>query len=459
MKIACLGAGGRYFTRPIGDIALCPDLHGADIALYDIDRDRADLMAGAARRFSGEAGARLNVSVASGLAEAVEGADFVLASIGGAGSPGAHGYYHSPVHVNDCILCARHGVFQIIGDTAGPAAMAAAFRSVSIYLGICREIERRAPRAILLNHANPMAVLCRAMVKHSAVRGVIGICHGVQGGIQHAAEMLGADPADLDAVWIGTNHYYWFLRLDLRGRDMLPELLRIAGQKPPPPGRRMCYDLSRLYGHWIVYPDDSHVVEFYPFLSQVASAERLPYDMAASHHGREMMPYFLGQKTIEDLRREDQATSRQEMLREYSRELGQVKLPASATHPLLGEGTARLMADISRGRRSVHILNVPNQGAVPNLPAEAVLEVECVSDSRGVRPVCMGQAPPALEALLRRRIAWQEAVAEAAVRGDRRLALEAMMLDEGALPPDRATALLEDLLANSKGMLPQFGLG
>lgn len=40
MKIARLGAGGGYFTRPISDFALCEDLHGCEISLYDIDRDR-----------------------------------------------------------------------------------------------------------------------------------------------------------------------------------------------------------------------------------------------------------------------------------------------------------------------------------------------------------------------------------------------------------------------------------
>ena len=125
----------------------------------------------------------------------------------------------------------------------------------------------------------------------------------------------------------------------------------------------------------------------------------------------------------------------------------------------MGEGTARLIADIASGRRGVHILNVPNRGAVPNLPPEALLEVECVTDSSGVRPLYMDNAPPVLEAMLRKRIAWQELVVDAAVKGDRQLALQAMMLDEQAIPPDKSAALLDELLLNSKGMLPQFGLG
>jgi alpha-galactosidase/6-phospho-beta-glucosidase family protein len=99
---------------------------------------------------------------------------------------------------------------------------------------------------------------------------------------------------------------------------------------------------------------------------------------------------------------------------------------------------------------------VPNQGAVANLPAEAVLEVEAVTDSAGVRPIWAGEAPLALEALLRKRIAWQEIVVDAAVTGNRKLALQAMQIDEGAIPPRAADKLLRELFANNKGKLPTF---
>ena len=233
MKIACLGGGGWYFTRPLADFAVCEDLHGSEIALYDIDQERARLMARMGRRLSGEAGARLRFKTARSLAEAVDGSDFLLCSIGGAGASGASGYYESPVHLGDKLLCAQFGVPQVVGDTGGPAAMMAALRSVPIYLEICRQAEQRAPQAIMLNHANPMAVLCRAMVKYSSLPCVIGICHGVQGGIRHAAGILGVPARELETVWIGTNHYYWFTRLRHQGRDVMPEFWEQVRRQPP----------------------------------------------------------------------------------------------------------------------------------------------------------------------------------------------------------------------------------
>lgn len=455
MKVTCLGAGGYYFLEPLGFIAANARLRGSRVDLYDIDRERAEMMAGTARRFSAETGGGLDVRVSRTLAEAVDGADFVIASIGGAGSSGSLGYYYSPAHINDCIIAAKYGVPQIVGDTAGPAAMAAAFRSIPIYLDICREMERRAPKAILLNHANPMATLCRAMNKYSSVN-VVGICHGVQGGVASMAKLLGLPADELEVRWIGSNHYYWVMSARHRGKDVLPQLWRRAVKGQIDPGHRMARDLSLAHGHWILYPADDHVIEFYPFLTQMGNGRKLAYALADSHHGKMMMPFYRGEKTIKDVIAEDRRTSRRKMLADYRRHLDAAKPPQGEEALHTHESSSALIADISTGARRVHILNIPNRNSVPNLPPEAVLEVECVTDSAGVRGVYMGEAPLALEAILRKLIAWQELVVDAAVKGDRKLALQAMMIDEQAVPPDRSKAMLDELLRNSQKMLPQF---
>ena len=455
MKITCLGAGGRYFLHPLGHIAANTRLHGSRIALYDIDPERAAMMADAARRFSEEAGAGLDVRVSRTLPQAVDGADFVIASIGGAGSSGSLGYYHSPLHINDCLICAKYGVPQIVADTCGPAAMAAAFRSVPIYLNICREIEKRAPGAFLLNHANPMAVLCRAMNKYSTVRSV-GICHGVQGGIGAVGKLLGIPPVELDVRWIGTNHYYWVTSVRHRGKDLMATLWKRVSETKHPPEHQMCCDLSLAHGYWILYPSDDHAIEFYPFLAQVHGAKRLPYALADGHHGKTMMAFYRGKRTLKDLIAEDRRTPRKKMLADYKSILDAAKLPKCAESVIETESSSMLISDIATGNRRLHILNIPNRASVPNLPSEAVLEVECVTDSAGVRPLYMGEAPLALEAILRKRVAWQELVVDAAVKGDRKPALQAMMIDEQAILPTKAKAMLEELLENSRQMLPQF---
>jgi alpha-galactosidase/6-phospho-beta-glucosidase family protein len=63
-----------------------------------------------------------------------------------------------------------------------------------------------------------------------------------------------------------------------------------------------------------------------------------------------------------------------------------------------------------------------------------------------------------LKGILEKRIAWQELVVDAAVKGDENLALQALLLDEMAILPERAGQMLSELLTASKEMLPQFSV-
>jgi alpha-galactosidase len=449
-KIACLGGGSWYFARTLGDLVTARGLAGSEIALYDIDDEKCALMERHGRRLADLAGTGMRVRASATLADAVDGADFALAAIGGAGKSSGH-IYDTRVHLRDILIPARYGVHQLIGDTGGPAGMMMALRSIPAYLEVCREMERRAPRVVFFNHSNPMAVLCRAMSKYTAVN-VVGICHGVQIGIKNVARVLGVPGDELETTWVGTNHYHWFTAIRHRGRDVYPEVMRRFRAEPTPAAHRMTQRLSELHGHRIVYPDDAHALEFYPFLTQAPDEQHLPYGQRFGGHSelpadgvvREPPGGAAGQ------------TRRREQLAGLERELGEIGLPDPEASWLDGEGLGVLIAAIASGRRHVHIVNVANRGSIPNLPDYAVVEIEAVTDSTGLRPIHTGPAPVALMGLLQKRIAWQELVADAGVKGDRNLALQAMLVDEMAVVPEQAEAMLDELLESSKELLPQF---
>ena len=447
IKIACLGGGSWYFARALPDLAITSGLGGSEIVLYDIDLPKAESMAQFGARRAAQSGTGLRVRACDTLAEALDGADFAITSIGGAGAS-IRDVYRTGYHLQDILIPAKYGIYQIVGDTGGPAGMMMALRSIPIYVNVCREMERRCPRAILLNHSNPMAPLCRAMLKYTSIN-VVGICHGVQEGIIQVARALGVAPHEMDVLWVGTNHYHWFTRIVHRGQDVYDEVRRRMAVRAETPGGMMTQKLSEIYGYQIVYPHDDHIIEFYPFLTQLAQGGSLPY-------GQEPWVRF-GVDHTRELEAEPTAVEREATMLRYREELETIPLPAAMSDPLTGEGLGSLIESIALGRRQVYIVNIPNRGAVPNLPDYALLEIEGVSDSGGVRGVYMGEAPLALEALLHRRIVWQELVADAAVKGDRNLALQALLTDDMAIRPELAEAMLDELLAASKAMLPQFG--
>lgn len=449
-KIVCLGGGSLYFPRLLNDVALEEDLADTEVVLYDLDLEKIEIMAEFGRRLARSTGGALRIRATTDLADALEDADFAISSIGGSGASFTANVYESRYHSADMHISARYGIHQVIGDTCGPAGLMMGLRSIPAYIAICREMEKRCPHVILLNHSNPMAVLMRALHKYTAITS-IGICHGVQTGIVDAANLLGVPPDELECRWIGTNHYHWFTQVRHRGTDMLPELMRRTRTCKPPPHHALSSALSGVYGHRIVYPDDAHTLEFYPFCTQVARQTDLPYTLAASakEHGYDASkPLPKHTRTTPNIRRR--------FLSQFSTILADMEMPKEKDNSVTGEGVAAIIAAMATGRRTVCIANIANQGAIPNLPATAEVEVEAVTDSSGVRPVVMGEAPPLLKALLEKRFVWHELVADAAVTGDRTKALQALLVDEMAIIPEKAQAMLNELLKASRDLLPQF---
>lgn len=450
-KIVCLGAGSYYFPRALGDIAITESLAGSEVTLYDIDFEKAQLMAKLGKRLANEAGTRVKMRACKSLAEAVDGADFAISSIGGSG-PSLGGVYGTAAHSADVLIPAKYGIYQLVGDTGGPAGMMMGLRSIPIYLSICKEMEKRCPEVVVLNHSNPMAILCRAMLKYSGIRKVIGICHGVQGGIMQLAKLLDVEPEALEVTWIGTNHYYWFTRIRLAGRDVYPEVMDKARARKHPHGEVMSAKLSDIYGHRLVYQEDGHELEFYPFLAQAKDPASVPYGYAEKAVAR----YQNLDLKAAHLTAKEEAQQRKQGLKEFAQRLSQRGLPTPEPSLIRGEGIASLIAAIATGTRQVRILNLPNHGLVPNLPDYAVLEVEAVTDSQGARGIQAGEAPLSLMGLLQKRIAWQELVVEAGVKGDRNLALQALLMDEMAIRPELCEQMLDELLSASRALLPQF---
>jgi len=449
-KIVCLGGGSLYFPRAISDLLISEELAGSEIVLYDIDAEKAERMAAMGRRLDEVAGTGWTVRATVDLADAVDGADFAISSIGGSGAEITPNVYDSYFHAADVRIPAKYGIHQVVGDTCGPAGMMMGLRAIPAYMQICREMEKRCPNIILLNHSNPIAVLCRAMHKYTDLT-VIGICHGVQGGISYAASILEVPPQELECIWIGTNHYYWFTRILYKGKDMYPELMERVAKRDPQPGSILSARLSQLYRYHIVYPEDDHIVEFYPFLTQAASQDELPYGLAekAKEHGYDA-------STPPPSAEPASPEVRAQFFDNYQAILDKVELPRERDNTVTGEGIASLVSAMATGRRQTCIVNIANQGAIPNLPVTGEVEVEAVTDSRGVRGIHMGDAPLVLKGMLEKRFVWQELVADAAVHGDRNLALQALMVDEMAILPEKADAMLDELLAASKDLLPQF---
>ena len=440
-RIVIVGAGGWVFPMELTrDILAFPALATATLVLYDIDPAGAERTAAAARELIALGGLPTRVEVPERLHEALQDADFVI-TVFQVGGIEAYGI--------DIEIPLSYGIDQTVGDTFGPGGIFRGLRSVEALRVVVEAMQEVCPDALLLNYANPMAVNCWA-TERLGVR-ILGLCHSVQGTSELLARELDVPYDELTFDCAGVNHTAWFTTFRRGEEDLIPRIREVMKAR--------------------------HVDGTIPLLSRsddpYESTERVRAELMmltgyfhteSSHHASEYWAWF--RKTPELVRayidREwnylaicravDASASNDAILDEARRE--------GIRHG--GEFAAPIMDSVVTGTPRVVYANVRNGGAVENLPADACVEVACLVDGNGARPVRYGALPAACAALNQVQIAGQRLTVEAAMTGDRDLVQAAVALDPltsavQTLPNIRE--MVDRMLEAEAPWLPRFASG
>ena len=119
-------------------------------------------------------------------------------------------------------------------------------------------------------------------------------------------------------------------------------------------------------------------------------------------------------------------------------------------------GCSSVVVALSGGRPLKVIVNRPNLHQIANLPKHTVVESMAHADSGGIQPLDMGDLPPAVQNLLARHVTNQEMTIEAALTGDKEMALQVLLNDPLTRDFDDAAKMLDEMLKATKKYLPQF---
>lgn len=422
-RIAFIGAGSVVFTRNLlGDLLLYPELHGVELALHDIDAGRLESAEGMARLVARERGAAPRITAHLDRRAAIEGADYVINMV----QIGGH-----DATLLDFEIPARYGLRQTIADTLGIGGIFRALRTAPHMLALGREMAELAPRGWLLNYTNPMAMLCWMVYGGTPTSQVVGLCHSVPYTVAQLAELVGVPEHEVTFLAAGINHQAFLLRFERDGEDLYPRLdERIAGDAELQ--RRVRVALYRRFG-------------YYPTESSEHAAEYVPWFM---RHDEQLERFRI--PVGEYVRRSE------DNLDEYERAREAISRGVPMALERSNEYAATIVRAMETGEPAVIYGNVRNDGLVPGVPDGCCVEVPCVVDGTGLRPVAVPEYPPELAALNRTYANVVELTVRSVIEERPELVRIAAMLDPNAsatLTLDEIDAVCEELTAAHGGAL------
>lgn len=410
MKITVVGGGSTYTPELAFELAEPGAPRVDELVLHDVDASRLDVVAGYVRRILDARGVPVAVHATTDLDAAVAGAAFVLTQVRVGGSAG---------RVLDETIPLRHGV--IGQETTGAGGFAMALRTIPVVLDVAERMQRLAPGAFLVNFANPAGLVTEALAS-TGVRAV-GLCNIPLTFERGFAAALAA-PVEVDSF--GLNHLSWIRSVRTAGRERIGEIL--AGL---PEHGEVPRDVAQLLG---MVPNP-YLRYYYRPLAMLAAQQRARRTRA---------------EEVVDIEQAALAAFADERLTDRPEGLGR---RGGAWYCTAALGFVHA---VTRDARDRQVLNVPNAGAIPGIPDDAVVEVPCSVGAAGAEPLPQPPVPEHCLALIRTVKAYERLTVEAARSGDRDVALLALATHPLVGDVDVAGPLLDDLLAAHRPYLPRF---
>ena len=451
IRIAYIGGGSRNWARTVmTDLARCEYLTG-EIALYDIDYGAAlaNVERATALYRHPDARTTFEVMATRTAAEALTGADFVFLSI----LPGP-----MQMFANDLDIPARYGILQTVGDTTGPGGISRALRTVPTYVEYAHQIMEHCPDAWVINYTNPMTLCTSAFYAAEPEIKAFGCCHEVFG-TQHMLASLVEEhlhvPSphrrEIKTDIAGLNHFTFATAARWNGIDLFPMLRRQVEDE----------------GFWVDQTESALQLKAHG--SWFQSRSRIAFDFlrrfgalgaAGDRHLAEFVPWYLVSE--ENLHRYGVILTPSSYRMGTWRPSQGVPMPAAEEKEwtvggLRGsdeEGVLQMLALLGYEPLDTNV-NLPNMGQIPDLPRGAVVETNAQFRKNSVTPVVPKPLPGGVLSLVRRIVDVQRMTLEAAIRKDKDLAFQALLLDPLCrIPVDRAWAMFGEMLMANAAMLP-----
>ncbi len=434
LKVVTIGGGSSYTPELVeGFIKRYDELPMDELWLVDVEegREKLEIVGNLAKRMVKASGVPMKIILSLDRKEALQDADFVTTQL-------RVGQLKS--RILDERIPLEHG---IIGqETNGAGGMFKALRTIPVILDIVEDMKKLCPDAWLINFTNPAGMVTEAVLKYSNFTKVVGLCNVPVGMKKSMAKQLQVEEKDLTMEIVGLNHHFFMTNVFVQGESKMEQVLGLYE------------DLT----------DEDQVamknIMTIPWSKELIRGLKVipaPY-LSYYFFTKEQLDHQLELFKENNVRAEFVKNVEDELFALYQDETLDVK-PAQLEQrggAHYSDAACSLISSIYNDKGDVQYVNTRNNGALTNLPDDVVIEVAAKITKNGPEPIKVGKIPYAINGTIQNIKSFEQMVCEAAVTGNKDLAIAALTLNP-LVPSDKiANEVFHALLKAHESYLPQF---
>ena len=431
VKIATIGGGSSYTPELMeGFIKRYDELPIKEIWLVDVEegKDKQEIVGKMAQRMWDATPYDVKIHTTLDRKLALKDADFVTTQFR-VGQLNAR--------IKDERIPFSYGFLG--QETNGAGGMFKAFRTIPVILDIVEDMKALCPKAWLINFANPSGMVTEAIIRYGKWDKVVGLCNVPVMAKMGESETLGVPKEDLIYKFAGVNHFHWHKVANKDGEDITLDLI------------------DKLYEENSGLPKNIFDADFYK--EQLIQMKMIPCGYHRYYYrAEEMLKHGL----------EEYATvgTRAQQVKQIEHELFELyKDPELDYKPkqleerggaYYSDAACETIASIYGNKNTEIVVSTKNDGAMPDLPADCVVEVTAYIGAQGARNVAFGELPTAEKGWLQVMKAMELLTIEAAVTGDYATALQAFTINPLIQSGDTAKQVMNELFIAHERYLPRF---
>ncbi len=428
IKIATIGGGSSYTPELVeGFIRRYAELPVRELWLVDIPegQEKLNIITALAKRMVEKAGVPMEIHATLDRREAIKDAAFVTTQLR---------VGQLEARIKDERIPFAHGLYG--QETNGAGGLFKGLRTIPVIMDICKDIEELSPGAWLINFTNPAGMVTEAIQRYAHFDRIIGLCNVPIGMHKAIAEKLGRPMEEVEVTFGGLNHMVYATSVKVDGKEVIGDILK----------------------QWT----DQSVNNIAKFPWNTDFLEALGV-LPCSYHRYYYMTKEYVEKEFEKYREHN---VRAEQVKKLETELFELyKDPNLCEKPKLlerrggayySDAACNLISSIYNDKHDIQVVNTVNHGAIDNFEDDEVVEVSCVITKDGPKPVRVGALPKAVNGLVQQIKSFEITGGHAAVTGDKKEALLALMINPLVMSQTAAVAVLDELMEAHKDYLPQF---